>query len=70
MTTCPHCGGQCCKDGRTKANTQRYRCKACKRRHSASGLAGRPALGDQAMTDAERQRRWRERQKGGDSLSE
>ena len=63
MPTCPHCGGKCRKDGRTSSNIQRYRCTACGKRHSASGLAGRPADGDRPLTNAERQKRWRDNRK-------
>jgi hypothetical protein len=63
MNSCPHCSGPCRKDGHTKSGTQRYRCAACGRRHSASGLKGRPPVWGEAMTAQERQKRWKDKQK-------
>jgi transposase-like protein len=58
--TCPKCGGNyTCKDGRSPLGAQRYRCHDCGRKFGG-GVVGRPTEST-AMTNAERQRLWRQR---------
>lgn len=60
---CPSCGGQGHKHSVSSTGAQRYRCAACKRTWSSSTgrAAGRPLLGEAKLTNAEKQRRYRER---------
>ena len=55
---CPAChGARTIKSGKTKAGTQRYKCKAagCLKLFTGAKV-GRPLIGDRARTDAENQR--------------
>jgi predicted RNA-binding Zn-ribbon protein involved in translation (DUF1610 family) len=53
---CPHCTSENTKkDGKTKAGTQRYRCKACGKTFTEK-KRGRPTIGDQPRTPAENQK--------------
>lgn len=61
---CPHCNGTTVKNGKTQSGFQRYKCKSCDKRFSESGYSdGRPPEGDRALTNAEKQKRWYEKNK-------
>jgi len=60
----PECGGKAVKIGRNRSGTQRYKCKACGKSFTDSDRGvGRPTVGDRAMTDAQRAKKYRENQK-------
>lgn len=61
---CPHCNGKTIKKGKTTAGYQRYYCKSCKKTFSDSpNPQGSFPQGDRALTNAERQKKWRQQNK-------
>ena len=62
-TKCPKCESQKFRlNGTTKKGTVRYRCQDCGKSWSDRPI-GRPLKGAIAMTNAERQRRYRQKKK-------
>lgn len=57
---CPQCSSITIKNGKT-SGSQRYRCKACEYTFTEGDRSkGRPLVGDNPMTDAERYKRYRQ----------
>ena len=65
--TCPTCGAAARKNGHDNNGSQKYRCvgtPAHSWSDSTGREAGRPRLGAEPLTAAEKMRRYRERQAG------
>lgn len=62
---CPICQGPTHAHGHTKAGTPRYLCLLCGKSFTG-GKRGRKAIGDRAMTEAEKKRRQRQLKKDQD----
>lgn len=67
---CPKCGKPGCKNGKTNAGFQRYRCYACSLSYTPDGMGvGRQCVGDKPMSSSERGKAFRAR-KAAEKLSE
>jgi transposase-like protein len=59
---CPLCGGPTGRSGKTTAGQPAYKCVPCKKRFSLNPT-GRPRLGSEVMSHAEKSKRYRAKKK-------